>query len=86
MRAVGAEEEVGDVDVKFVLLWVGFNAAYADEIQAEATGERGLFKAYFDTLVSLDTSQRIYDAVWARFAPEIKVLLSNRYVFAPFWR
>src|SRR5476651_118150 len=81
-----AEGEVGDVDVKFIVLWVGFNAAYADEIQAEATGERGLFKAYFDTLVSLDTSQRIYDAVWARFAHEIKVLLSNRYVFAPFWR
>lgn len=81
-----AESEVGDADVKFVLLWVGFNAAYADEIQAEATGERGLFKAYFDTLVSLDKTQRIYEAVWARFAHEIKLLLSNRYVFAPFWR
>ena len=54
-----AENEVGDVDVKFVLLWVGFNAAYADEIQAENSGERGLFKAYFDTLVSLDKDQRI---------------------------
>lgn len=81
-----AEKEVGDVDVKFILLWVGFNAAYADEIQAEATGERGLFKAYFDTLVSLDESQRIYEAVWARFAHEIRLLVSNRYVFAPFWR
>lgn len=81
-----AEGEAGDVDVKFVLLWVGFNAAYADEIQAEASGERGLFKAYFDTLVSLDKTQRIYEAVWARFAHEIKLLVSNRYVFAPFWR
>lgn len=81
-----AQSEVGDADVRFVLLWVGFNAAYADEIQAEATGERGLFNAYFDALVSLDKAQGIYEAVWARFAHEIKLLLSNRYVFAPFWR
>jgi hypothetical protein len=80
------EEETDDIDVKFVLLWVGFNAAYADEIQAETTGERGLFKAYFDTLVSLDKSQRIYHAVWARFTREIKLLMANRYVFAAFWR
>jgi len=81
-----AEDELGDIDVKFVLLWVGFNAAYADEIQAEVTGERGLFKAYFDILVSLDTSQRIYEAVWARFAQEIRLLVSNKYVFSDFWR
>lgn len=81
-----AEGEHEDVDVKFVLLWVGFNAAYADEIQAETTGERGLFKAYFDTLVSLDKSQKIYEAVWARFPHEIRLLTSNKYVFAAFWR
>ena len=81
-----AEDEHGDVDVKFVLLWVGFNAAYADEIQAETTGERGLFKVYFDTLVSLDKSQKIYETVWARFTQEIQLLTSNKYVFSAFWR
>lgn len=81
-----AEAELGDIDVKFVLLWVGFNAAYADEIQAESTGERGLFKAYFDIVVSLDNSQKIYDAVWARFSREIRLLVSNKYLFAEFWR
>lgn len=48
-------------------------------------GERGWFKGYFDQVVSLDTSHRIYDAVWERFSQEIRTLLANKYVFAPFW-
>ncbi len=80
-----AEREVDrDPDVGFILLWVGFNAAYAAEVPREL-GERSAFKAYFDALVSLDRGHRIYNAVWARFSQEIRILLANRYVFAPFW-
>jgi hypothetical protein len=80
-----AEAEKTDVDVRFILLWVAFNSAYASDIDADATNERKSFKAFFDTLVSLDASHRIYDAVWERFSQEIRLLLANRYVFAPFW-
>jgi hypothetical protein len=79
-----AEAESDDLDVRFILLWIGFNAAYASDIDAESD-ERGAFKAYFDTLVALDRTHRIYDAVWARFSQEIRLLLANKYVFAPFW-
>ena len=80
-----AEAEKADADVRFILLWVAFNSAYASEIDADATNERKSFKAFFDALVSLDASHRIYDAVWERFSQEIRLLLANRYVFAPFW-
>ena len=80
-----AEAEKTDADVRFILLWVAFNSAYASEIDADAANERKSFKAFFDTLVSLDASHRIYDAVWERFSQEIRLLLANRYVFAPFW-
>src|SRR5262249_48836206 len=80
-----AETEAGDADVRFVLLWIGFNAAYATDIDSDTANERGSFKAFFDTLVSLDSSHRIYDAVWDRFSQEIRLLLANKYVFAPFW-
>lgn len=80
-----AEKEADDEDVRFILLWVGFNAAYADDVNAESNSERGAFKAYFDALVSLDHDARIYNAVWNRFPHELRLLLHNKYVFAPFW-
>lgn len=80
-----AAVEKEDADVRFILLWVGFNSAYAIDIDNDATSERDSFKSFFDTLVSLDNSHRIYDAVWARFSQEIRLLLANKYVFAPFW-
>ena len=30
--------------------------------------------------------QRIYDAIWDNFSGPIRVLLHNKYVFAPFWK
>ena len=58
-----AEAEKTDADVRFILLWVAFNSAYASEIDADATNERKSFKAFFDALVSLDSSHCIYEPV-----------------------
>lgn len=80
-----AEQETDDSDVRFILLWVGFNSAYASELGPDIAGERGAFAAFFDTLVDLDKGHRIYDAVWTRFPHEIRVLLNNKYVYSPFW-
>ena len=80
-----AEAEADDADVRFILLWVGFNSAYARDLSTETSSERGTFKTFFDTLVSLDAGQRIYNAVWSRFPHEIRMLLNNKYVFSAFW-
>jgi hypothetical protein len=80
-----SEAEADDVDVRFILLWISFNSAYTAHIEVDGGSERGAFKAYFDTLVELDQGHRIYNAVWTRFSQEIRLLLDNRYVFAPFW-
>lgn len=84
-----AEAEEGDLDVRFILLWIGFNAAYAGDM-SQASGpdsrrERDVYLAFFRTLVGYDGRHRIYDAVWSRYSQEIRVLLENQYVFAPFW-
>src|SRR3546814_18901746 len=44
-----AEAEQTDEDVRFILLWIGFNAAYAGDVEASRViaipeGERGLFQ------------------------------------------
>ncbi len=80
-----AEQEKEDLDTRFILLWVGFNAAYAQDVRDDTSGERTAFRNYFDVLVNLDSEHRIYNAVWNRFPHEIRILLNNKYVFAPFW-
>ena len=80
-----AETELDDRDVRFILLWIGFNAAYAADLDRALDGARQHFNSFFDQLIGLDSGQRIYDAVWERFPNEIRLLLSNKYVFAPFW-
>lgn len=82
-RAVNEEE---DIDLKFIVLWIGFNAAYANELNMELNSERGSFRSFFEMLVMLDKEQKIYNAVWKRYSQEIRLLLENKYVFAPFWQ
>ena len=83
-----AMDDTGDHDTRFILLWIGFNAAYAADLRlgpAEMPSERSNFNAFFERLVRLDRENRIYGTVWTRFPQEIRVLLDNRYIFAPFW-
>lgn len=80
-----AEEEANDLDIRFILLWIGFNAAYAADLEDALAGERERFRTFFADLVHLDREHRIYDAVWKRFSNEIRLLLNNKFVFAPFW-
>ena len=81
-----AEAEPDDADDRFILLWIGFSTAYAGELMDDAVNERGALNAYFDALIGLDVEHRIYNSVWERFSQEIRLLLSNRYVFGPFWK
>lgn len=82
-----AEQEDDDLDMRFVLLWIGFNAAYAGDLDRAVEGnERERFDQFFAALVGMDSSNRIYDAIWQRFAHEIRLLLDNKFVFAPFWK
>lgn len=80
-----AEREAEDADVRFILYWVGFNAAYAGDLETDIASERKTFTDFFRTLVALDSDKRVYNAVWSRFPHEFRVLLANRYVFSPFW-
>lgn len=81
-----AEAERDDADLRFILLWIGFNAAYAGDVARATDGERDHFRAFFATLVGFDAHARVYKLVWQRFPHEIRVLLENRFVFAPFWQ
>ena len=81
-----AEKESDDPDAAFIFYWIAFNAAYAKDRQhsMEST-ERSQFANFFDTILTLDSKQTIYDAIWTRFSDSIRLLLDNKFVFQPFW-
>jgi len=90
-----AEEEDEDLDVRFILLWIGFNASYAgdldqalahDQKAQQAGNERKRFQEFFGALHGMDGRHRIYDLIWNRFPHEIRLLLDNPYVYSPFWQ
>ena len=53
-----AEAAQDDPDAQFLFLWIGLNAAYADEeeFQAIQPGERASFAGFFDKVVMLDAA------------------------------
>jgi len=91
-----AEASEDDKDIQFISLWIGFNAAYAGDVDlalnehgtenGKVLNERERFNTFFAELLAMDHNNRIYDLIWERFSQEIRLLLDNKYVFAPFWR
>jgi hypothetical protein len=79
-----AEAEDEDPDLRFILLWVAFNAAYAREL-GEMESQRGQLRIYLDRMVALDGDRRLHQALFKQFTGPIRTLIDNRYVFEPFW-
>ena len=88
-----AEQERDDPEAAFIFYWIAFNAAYAADIGFDfadpfgepAGSERRRRNDYFHKIVSLDRDGLISDAVLRRFHQSIRPLLSNKFVFQPFW-
>jgi hypothetical protein len=82
-----AEMASHDLDGAFIFHWIAFNAAYADELRdSDLESERSVFSDFFQRLTELDQDRRIYHTIWERFSHEIRLLLSNKFVYQPFWR
>jgi len=76
-----------DLDVKFILYWIAFNAAYAKAVpEDDHATEKDQMSSFFGRLVELDKEEIIFKAIWSDFQGPVKLLLENKYVFSPFWR
>lgn len=80
-----AEAAKDDPDVRFVLLWIAFNAAYAREFGHEQS-ERDQVRGFFEKLLAIDGGRRIHQLLFQRYTGPIRTLVDNRYLFEPFWR
>lgn len=81
-----AELATGDLDARFIFLWIAFNAAYAREIPERTPfSERRVRMNFLHELIAADDESLLYDVVWHHFPTSIRVFLDNKYVFQPFW-
>lgn len=81
-----AEQESGDIDARFIFLWIAFNAAYASpNLRDDGLTEQAVFKRFLADVLRLDTRNQLSNLVWTQFPQAIRVLLDNPYVFQPFW-
>ena len=78
-------EQEEDTDAKFIFLWICFNAVYASDLARDLT-ERGSFLNFLNKLVDADKDQKIHGLLFKEFSGLIRVLISNKYIFEPFWR
>jgi len=79
-------EQCEDEDGRFIFLWIAFNAAYAQSIDAEEhTKAQIAFGKFLEKLVSLDADDALYKLIWNEYSGSIRLLLDNQFVFKPFW-
>ena len=61
-----ASQQIDNLDLRFVSLWVAFNACYANGEDADKDlGEREAFRTFVSKLVQHDTNNCIYNLVAA---------------------
>lgn len=83
-----AEKEEGDLDARFIFLWIAFNAAYGLELRErseETQSERALLREFLARLLTIDQEQRLYHLLWDTYGSRIRTLIDNPFVFRPFW-
>ena len=81
-----AEAQQDNPDLQFISLWIAFNACYSvDEERPQSLGERDMFQRFTHKLVKQDTSGRIHQCLMNTYSGPVRTLISNPYVFAPFW-
>lgn len=78
-------EQTTDEDMRFIGLWIAFNAAYGidSEFERNSTGEQ--YNQFINKIIELDKDQLIYPLVWQQFTNSIRLILDNKYIFQPFW-
>ena len=80
-----AAQEEGDDDTRFIHLWIAFNAIYAGEFDGERS-ERERVAEFVGRLVAADIQETLHALLFKQFTGSIRLLIDNRYLFAPFWR
>jgi len=81
-----SEEQNDNPDLKFISLWIAFNACYADSDNADySLTERKRFKEFISKLIEHDKEKLIFNLLWDKFSGSVRLLIENKYTFKLFW-
>ncbi len=81
-----AEEQADNPDLKFISLWVAFNACYADSDAHELVlSEKKRFRDFICKLVNYDVDDRFFKLLWYKFSGPVRLLIDNKYAYKQFW-
>lgn len=80
-----AEQETDDVDVRFMLLWISFNALYAKDLSGLDNSFKGETHSFFRKIVALDTENQIQNLIWNSFSKSMRTLLDNKFAYRGYW-
>lgn len=80
-----AEKQEGNLDIKFLSLWIAFNACYAVDINGfNSKPEKAKLRDFTSSLVEFDRV-RLYNLFWEKYSGPVRVLIENKFVFEKFW-
>lgn len=85
-----AELAADDADMRFIALWVGFNAAYTGDVGGQLAGrstltERSSFQGFLDKVCRLDQKSVFKQQMLQLATGAVRNLLDNEYLFQPYW-
>lgn len=80
-----AEKESKDPDVQFILLWISFNALYAEDLSDFDSTFHGHANDFFRKLVDIDSEKLLHNLIWTSFSQSVRTLLDNEYAYKGFW-
>ena len=86
---LGWTEKARTNEVKFILLWIAFNAAYGSEpsgTEENQLSENQLIKNFLREVIERDAHRKIEKILWEKHPEQIRFILDNRYVFKLYWR
>ena len=86
-----AEKEISvhKYDEAFIFCWIAFNSAYSvDAFEARESFVLDTIKHYIRRLIELDSQQFIAQEIFDNRTrrTQIEAILSNEYIFDPFWK
>ena len=80
-----AEKQDDNLDLKFISLWIAFNACYAVDLNGiSSKPEKAKLRDFTSSLVQFDRT-RLYNLFWEKYSGPVRVLIENKFVFEKFW-
>jgi len=80
-----AEKQDGNLDMKFISLWIALNTCYAVDLNGiSSKPERAKLRDFTSSLVLYDRS-RLYNLFWEKFSGPVRMLIENKFVYEKFW-